>query len=124
MHPDDRDDPFDDIFRQIERMMEEMTGGDVTVGTEFGADAHLRVDETDELVRVVGDFPGVQRDDLEVKCDGRTLTVAARTDSRDFEERLTLPSAVDAHSASASFNNGVLVIDLEREEDSASIDLR
>lgn len=123
MHRDDRDDPFDDIFREIERMMEEMTGGEVSVGAEFGADAHLRVDETEDTVRVVGDFPGIQRDDVEVKCDGRTLTVAASTDQREFEERLTLPAAVDARSASASFNNGVLTIEFDREDTSASIDL-
>ncbi len=123
MHRDDRDDPFDDIFREIERMMEEMTGGDVSVGADFGGDAHLRIDETDDVVRVVGDFPGVERDDVAVKCDGRTLTVAASTGHREFEERLTLPASVDAESASASFNNGVLVIDLEREDESASIDL-
>jgi HSP20 family protein len=123
MRRDDRDDPFDDIFREIERMMEEMTGGDVSVGRGAGSDAHLRVDEEDDRVRVVGDFPGVRREDIDVKCDGHVLTVSAEGDAGSFRERLSLPAKVDAHSATASFNNGVLEVVLEREDDSASIDL-
>ena len=37
MRRDDRDDPFDDFFREIERMMEEMTGGNVDISAETAA---------------------------------------------------------------------------------------
>ena len=71
MRRDDRDDPFDDIFSEIERMMEEMTGG-VAGDAGFGGDAHVSVYETDERVRVVADMPGVDKDDIDIKCDGRS----------------------------------------------------
>jgi HSP20 family protein len=127
MRRDDRDDPFDDIFREIERMMEEMTGNDVDIRAEadagFGDDAHFSIYENDDTLRVVGDLPGIEQDGIDIKCDGRTLTVTARSDRREYEERLDLPARVDEHAASASFNNGVLEVTLERTGDSADIDL-
>lgn len=123
MRRDDRDDPFEDLFGEIERMMNEMANGIGTGSTGFGSDAHVSVYDEDGSVRVVADLPGVDKDSLGVKCDGRTVTISAATDHRDFEERIDLPARVDEHSASASFNNGVLEISFDRAEGSANIDL-
>jgi HSP20 family protein len=125
MRGDDRDDPFDEFFREIERMMAGMTGGNVGVGSDagFGDDAHFTVYEEGDTLRVVGDLPGVEKENIDVKCDGRYLTVSAGSTRREYEERLTLPAPVDEYTASASFNNGVLEIVLDRVEDSADIDL-
>ena len=125
MRRDDRDDdPFSDFFRELERMMDEMTGGEVRVDeTGFGADAHFSVYEEDGRLRVVGDLPGVGKEDIDIKCDGRRLTVAARTDRRDYEERIDLPARVDEHSARATFNNGVLEVTLELADGSKNISL-
>ncbi|GAA0295778.1 Hsp20/alpha crystallin family protein [Halarchaeum salinum] len=123
MRRDDRDDPFDDFFSEIERMMDDMMhgtdGGYDDAG--FGSDTHLDVQETDEEVRIIGDFPGVEKDDLSLKCDGRTLTISAVTDTREYDERLELPCRVDERSGSASYNNGVLEVTFERAEESANI---
>ena len=121
MRRDDRDDPFDDIFSEIERMMEEMTGG-VAGDAGFGGDAHVSVYETDERVRVVADMPGADKDDIDIKCDGRNVTISASTEVSDYKERVELPTRVDEHSASATFNNGVLEIEFDRTDSSASID--
>ncbi|PSP80538.1 Hsp20/alpha crystallin family protein [Halobacteriales archaeon QS_4_69_225] len=121
MRRDDRDDPFDDIFSEIERMMEEMTGG-VAGDAGFGGDAHVSVYEADERVRVVADMPGVDKDDIDIKCDGRHVTISASTEVSDYRERVELPARVDEHSASATFNNGVLEIEFDRADSSASID--
>ncbi|WP_254273233.1 Hsp20/alpha crystallin family protein [Haloarcula marina] len=128
MRRDDNDDPFDEFFREIERMMDEMMGseGDVHIergGTPDGADLHVDVHETADEIRVVADIPGVDKDAIELKCDGTVLTIDAGTDQREYHERLTLPSQVDEHSAAATYNNGVLEVTFDREEDSADIEL-
>ena len=122
MRRDDRDDPFDDIFSEIERMMEEMTGGVNAGGAGFGGDAHVSVYEADEMVRVVADMPSVRKEDIDIKCDGRYVTISASTDVSDYKERIELPTRVDEHSASATFNNGVLEMEFDRTDSSASID--
>jgi len=127
MNPDDRDDPFDDIFDEIERMMNGMTdaGGpgrgadDTGFGTETHVDAHVE----DDTVRLVGDLPGVSKEEISLQCDGETLTISAASARRDYDEHVTLPARVDERSASATFNNGVLHVEFDRADDSASIDV-
>lgn len=123
MRRDDRDDPFDDIFNEIERMMDGMAGGFDVADAGFGGDAHVSVYETDNGVRVVADLPGVEKDDLRIKCDGRYVTISASTTTSEYQERIELPARVDEHSASASFNNGVLEINFDRTDSSANINL-
>jgi HSP20 family protein len=126
---DDRDDPFEDLFRQLERMMNDMMGegsvdGVVTPGeTDFGGDTHVDVHETETDVRVVADLPGVGKEDIDLTCDGEVLTISARSEARNYEERVSLPVRVDEHSATATYNNGVLEVVFDPLEDSANIDL-
>jgi HSP20 family protein len=126
---DDRDDhdPIDDILREIERVMNDMMGDDVHIdrggAAGFGSDLHLDVHEEDDQLRVVADLPGVEKEAINLKCDGEVLTVAAASDRREYEERVRLPTTVDEHSASATYNNGVLEVTFDREEDSADTEL-
>ena len=128
MRRDEDDDPFDEFFREIERMMDEMMGaeGDVHINRDAptdGADLHLDVHETDDEIRVVADLPGVEKESIDLKCDGTVLTIEADASQQAYSERLTLPSRVDEHSASATYNNGILEVTFDREEDSADIEL-
>ncbi len=120
---DDRDDPFGDIFDEIERMMSGMAGPDGGADAGFGADTHVSTYQSDDEVRVVADLPGVEKESIDLKCDGETLTLAAAGENRQYEERVRLPTPVDEHSANASFNNGVLQVTFDARDDSASIDL-
>jgi HSP20 family protein len=115
MRRDDRDDPFGDIFDEIERMM---GGGDAG----FGDDTHVDVYEEGDRVRLVADLPGVEKGDVSLQCDGATLTIEA-SGARQYSERVALPTRVDPHSAEASFHNGVLEVAFDAAEDSAAIDV-
>ena len=117
---DDRDDPFDDFFEGIERMMDEMTGDDAA---GFASETHVDVYDEGEELRLVADLPGVQKEAIELKCDGEVLTVSASGERREYDERIRLPTRVDEHSAAATFNNGILQVTLQKVDDSASIDL-
>jgi HSP20 family protein len=131
------DDPFDDFFDEIERMMNEMLGGNAEFHLEHesgvgpssggsgrsGHDVHLDIHETDDELRVVADIPGVEKENIELKCDGATLTLDATGSDRTYSERIDLPAPVDEHSASATYNNGVLEVVFQRASDSTSIDI-
>ncbi|WP_312911464.1 Hsp20/alpha crystallin family protein [Natronosalvus caseinilyticus] len=130
MRRDDRDEPFDDLFREIERMMNDMmAGGDVGFESRtdtdagFGADTHVDVHDTEEEVRVIADLPGVEKGNIELECDGKTLTISARSDHREYDERVSLPRRVNEHTASATYNNGVLEVVFEPAEQSSDISL-
>jgi HSP20 family protein len=118
------DDPFSDFFRELERMMEEMSGNGVTMDeTGFGTDAHFSIYEEPEALRVVGDLPGLSKEDIEIKCDGSRVTIAAGTDRQSYEERIELPGHVDEHSARATFKNGILEVELDRTDSSQHVDI-
>lgn len=121
MMRDDRDDPFGDIFDEIERMMNGMTGGFDDSG--FASETHVDVSDRDGVVRLVADLPGVEKEAIDLTCDGETLTISAASARREYDERVRLPARVDEHSATATFNNGVLQVTLEKVDDSAEIDL-
>jgi HSP20 family protein len=127
MRRDDRDDPFDDFFEEIERMMNDMmdqnVGGAGAPTDPGGADVHLDVYEEDDQLRVVADIPGVAKEEIDLKCDGEVLTLDAAGQAREYHERVRLPAAVDEHSAQASYNNGILEVTFDRVDDSANIDL-
>ncbi|WP_247003742.1 Hsp20/alpha crystallin family protein [Halosolutus gelatinilyticus] len=131
MRRDDRDEPFDDLFREIERMMNEMMSGadnvefDSASGVDngFGMDTHVTIHETDDEVRVVADLPGVEKDNIELECDGKTLTISAHSEHRQYDERVSLPKRVNEHTASATYNNGVLEVVFESAEQSSGISL-
>jgi len=117
---DDRDDPFDDFFDGIERMMDEMTGSDAS---GFATETHVDVYDEGSELRLVADLPGVTKDVIQLQCDGDVLTISAAGDRREYDERIRLPTRVDEHSANASFNNGILQVTFEKVDESASIDL-
>ena len=132
MRRDDRDEPFDDLFREIERMMNEMMSGadgnvDFSSSSDpdngFGMDTHVDVHETDEEVRVVADLPGVGKENIDLECDGKHLTISASSDHREYDERISLPQRVNEHTASATYNNGVLEVVFDPAEQSSDISL-
>ncbi|MFC7057788.1 Hsp20/alpha crystallin family protein [Halovenus salina] len=128
---DDRDDPFDEFFSEIERMMNEMMAenGDVHFehnragSQETSGNVHLDVHESDDDVRVVADIPGVEKDDIDLKCDGRTLHLDATGNTRQYREQISLPTPVEETSAQATYNNGVLEVVFAHDDDSTSIDI-
>ncbi|WP_254522074.1 Hsp20/alpha crystallin family protein [Natrinema caseinilyticum] len=132
MRRDDRDEPFDDLFREIERMMNEMMNGpdtnvdfdsSSTVDSGFGMDTHVDIHETSDEVRVVADLPGVEKDNIELECDGKTLTISAESEHRQYDERVSLPTRVNEHTAAATYNNGVLEVVFDPAEQSSDISL-
>lgn len=126
MRRDDRRNPFDDFVEEFERMMEEMFEGsavqiDSTVSA--GGDTHVDIYEEDDEVRVVADLPGVEKSDIDVTSDGRTVSIRAEGDRRRYDEEVHLPRRVDEESATARYNNGVLEITFSRGEGGQSIEI-
>ena len=86
----------------------------------------------DDLV-LRAEFPGVERDDIDVRVEDHTLTLhAERKREADFEDknafirertygvltrRFDLPETVDASRIDASFKNGVLEVTLPKADE-------
>jgi len=132
MRDDDRDDPFEEFFNEIERMMNQMMGPNANFQFEHqrgggpdqgGHDLHVDIHEADDEIRVIADIPGIDKDAINLQCDGESLHLDAETRNREHRERISLPGRVDEHSADATYNNGVLEVVFARIDDSTSIDV-
>lgn len=134
---------FDSLNRRIEDMFSrmDMTGPDVkTYGytmwqgpdgvkhvKEFGnsgsrinaiapsgKEPFTDVSEEKDVVRAVAEIPGVQKQDIGLRCNGNILSIKVDTPGREFEKDLALPCDVDVDSAHAEYNNGLLEVTLKK----------
>jgi len=96
------------------------------------AEAQLPIDlyETDDAVAVTASLPGVKPDDVQVSVTGNTLTIRGETKtateenggnyyrqerrSGAFQRVITLPVRVEADKAEATFEDGVLKLELPK----------
>ncbi|MFA9516826.1 archaeal heat shock protein Hsp14 [Halopenitus sp. H-Gu1] len=130
-----RRDPFEEIEQLFDRMGREFEqiGGDLE--SSLGGGFNVDVTEDDETITVVADLPGYDRDEIDVTLADRTLTIAAERSeehadeesdddvqyhrrerrSRSVSRRIRLPADVDESAVSASYNNGVLTIELPKQ---------
>lgn len=92
----------------------------------------IDVSETDDVVEVRAELPGVEEDDLDVSVTAGALTVRGEKKSnheekgRDYLKReqsygvfhrvVRLPDHLDADKVSARFKNGVLTVTLPKTE--------
>lgn len=131
-----RRDPLREIEELFDRMSREFE--DFGGGIELGAGEGISVDvaEDDEAVTVTADLPGYDREDVEVTVQDRTLTIAAEQDeteeseggeedvqyhrrerrSRSVSRRIRLPAQVHKEEATATYQNGVLTVELPKVE--------
>lgn len=131
-----RRNPFDDVeefFDRLNRQFEGQGGFDQDV---FGMGGSNRmsvdlVDRDGELV-VTADAPGFEKDEIDVRVSGRTLTIEAERERSTEEEDETylrserrseslrrtvqLPERVDEEAVSATYKNGVLTITLPKHD--------
>ncbi|MFB6310627.1 MAG: Hsp20/alpha crystallin family protein [Salinirussus sp.] len=113
-------DPFD----QIERVFEEF--GDLA-----GEGLAVDVVERSDVIEVIADLPGYNREDVDVRLhdDGRLEITATRQTATEADEgtvhrrerrrqsierTVTLPAPVDPEGTQASLSNGVLTVRLEK----------
>ncbi len=68
----------------------------------------------DDVVKVVAELPGVEKSDITLNCDGRSLTLKVDDEKRRYFKKLELPVEVDPDTSKASYKNGVLELVLTR----------
>jgi HSP20 family protein len=70
--------------------------------------------ESDALVRVIIELPGVQKEDVKIDACERSLEVAVDSDVKQFHELIDLPCAIQPNSVKVGYKNGVLLISMNR----------
>lgn len=128
---------YDQNFNPVRREMDSFFDDFFTLKpTAFFASEwapSIDVDEDEKSIRVKADMPGMNEKDISVVVENGVLTISGEkkeeTEKKDgkrsilterrfgsFRRAVTLPDGVDTGAIKAEFKNGVLTVDIPREE--------
>jgi HSP20 family protein len=121
------------IQNEMNRLFGRTYGGDVGETTRGAWTPSLDVYETQEKFVITMELPGVSLDDVDISVEDSTLVVRGerkfyreqdedsflRIERRfgEFTRSLTLPSTADPEGIQASFDQGVLMIEVPKREE-------
>lgn len=71
------------------------------------------VDNKDDVVKVVAEMPGVQKEDIKLQATEDSLSIKAENKERIYDTTVPLDTLVDPSTARASYNNGILEVTLK-----------
>jgi len=132
--------PGTDPLRDRLSRLFEQTFGDAYTGTEESEDVASRswmpavdIAESDEALTLYAELPGLAKEDVEITLEDNVLTIKgerkfAREESKEsyhrieraygvFHRSFHLPSNVRSDKVQARFDNGVLRIDIPKQEE-------
>ncbi|MCS7108769.1 MAG: Hsp20/alpha crystallin family protein [Sulfolobales archaeon] len=72
--------------------------------------------EEEDIIKVVAEMPGVEKEKVKVKATEDTLTIQGTNTNRKYYKELKLPANVKPETAKATYRNGVLEVTLEKAE--------
>jgi len=66
------------------------------------------VDEKEKILKLVAEMPGVEKKDVKVVVNDKTVSIDAEHGEKKYHVKVPVPHKVDKDSAKASYKNGVL----------------
>ncbi len=70
--------------------------------------------ESDDKISVTAEVPGVSKEDIELEVVDDVLRIKVDTENRKYYKEVKLPAEVDEKSAKATYQNGVLDVELKK----------
>jgi HSP20 family protein len=126
--------PFEDLERMFDRMTRQFEGLEPGMERHFARGLAVDVEDRDDEYVVTADVPGFDREDIEVKLSGDTLTIQAEH-SEELEEEegegrylrrersqrsvrrsVHLPDPVEEDATNADYAHGVLTVTLPKRD--------
>ena len=68
------------------------------------------VDDKAKLVRLIAEMPGVEKKDVKIVVDGKTVNIDAEHGDKKYHVKVPIKHKVDENSVKASYKNGILEI--------------
>jgi HSP20 family protein len=65
---------------------------------------------SDKEVRVIAEMPGVNKEDISVTVNEKSMVVSVDREDRGYYKELDLPGIVDPKGARSTYNNGILEV--------------
>jgi len=75
------------------------------------------VDEKEKLVKLIAEMPGVDKSDLKVVVQDKSVNLSAEHGEKKYQVNVPIQYKVDENSAKASYKNGILELIFKLAED-------
>lgn len=66
------------------------------------------VDENEKVLKLVAEMPGVEKKDVKVVVNDKTVSIDAEHGEKKYHAKVPIKHKVDKNSAKASYKNGIL----------------
>ncbi|PUA34422.1 MAG: hypothetical protein B9J98_00195 [Candidatus Terraquivivens tikiterensis] len=73
----------------------------------------------EDVIRVVAELPGVDKNDIQLNVTEKVLTIKVDTPERKYYKEVELPEEVESEGARATYKNGVLEVVLKKKKTKA-----
>lgn len=128
-----RQDDLDDIFKQMENVFSQFQEKGMDFASELKPNFPVDIAEEDGEFVITADLPGVDKEEINITTDEESVEISAESSAeveeenekyyrkerstRRFNRRVNFPSKVDAETVGAEYEDGVLTITAEKEEE-------
>ena len=75
------------------------------------------VDEKEKLVKLVAEMPGVEKTDVKILVQDKSVDISAEHGEKKYHVKVPIKHKVDENSAKASYKNGILELIFKLIED-------
>ncbi len=75
------------------------------------------LDEKEKAVKLVAEMPGVEKSDVKIVVEGKTVNIDAAHGDKKYHAKVPIRYKVDENSAKASYKNGILELTFKLQEE-------
>jgi len=75
------------------------------------------VDDKEKVLKLVAEMPGVEKKDIKIVVEGRTVNLDAEHGEKKYSAKVPIKQKVDEDSVKATYANGILEVRFKLKED-------
>jgi len=75
------------------------------------------VDDKEKVLKLVAEMPGVEKKDIKIVVEGRTVNLDAELGEKKYSAKVPIRQKVDEDSVKATYANGILEVRFKLKED-------
>jgi HSP20 family protein len=96
----------------------------IGVPTEEEILTQVDVDTNQNKVRIIAEIPGVTKEDIKINATENKVLIKAQKNSQVIFKELPLEIKINPETANASYNNGILDLTIEIQEENQGKDIK
>ncbi len=128
-----RTDNVEDVFNQMENLFNQFHEKGMDFASELSPNFPVDIAEEEGSYVVTADMPGVEKEEINLKADSEGVEISAESSheieeenekyyrkersQRQFNRRIEFPSQVEAETVEASYEDGVLTVTADKDEE-------